>query len=731
MIVCAGVSRSLSACFVLLVAGCGGGGGGNSSESANAMWQISPSEVGMSAEMGGVPATGSFDVTNQSDDPIDFSVASDEDWLGVAPAQGSVLDGGTEQIALTGRCTEFGVNEAVITVEAAGSRKRLSAVLECRAPPVAIRIVESPAYDDGEPTDPPESLLRFALESQWQDREDVGYAVSSGNRLVSIDPESGEADIGDIVAVDLAIGRCDKVTLHQTVLTISADEAETVEVRWVADCLGGNPQILSVETFQGPLVEVRDFEGSNGVVVKKSGEDVSPVASRRAIVAVRYSHALPERPDLQARVLEGNDPPSGGRMLRYALQPRTVEAPPDFSKAPFASEVVFTLHDGGYLPGGRIVLEMDPFGDVAETDESDNVLSFDLPADMAEPAAINAYIVPVDRPVTESEAESEFDERRILPSLEVPESYFERIYDFLPVALHGAPDRFIRPTLRLRWHPRFDWEGALLELEFHRVSEAPSLDDYFIGVVAAPMAADEALCGIAYLRGKASLVAELEDSDEACGGRTVAHELGHNLGLRHANGGCGSVGHDTKFPYPGAGIGPNRAWWFSKGEFVAGQVAQTDGVLVPPGDQDHRDMMSYCRPAFVSDYTYQKALGFLLGDTGGNGVGEPMSANRETIVDSKQALPGASVCAPRSLAFAGRTDAEGVTVDLRTGFSAREAARGAAIDGTHTLTIFNGSGFLVASQRIDVLGTVHGQGGHLVWSCFATARRESSLYRPR
>ena len=77
----------------------------------------------------------------------------------------------------------------------------------------------------------------------------------------------------------------------------------------------------------------------------------------------------------------------------------------------------------------------------------------------------------------------------------------------------------------------------------------------------------------------------------------IAHELGHNLDLRHAP--CGGAGGpDPSFPYPDGSIG---AWGY---DFRDG------GQLVRPSTAD---LMSYCGPPdWTSDYHFTNALRFRL-----------------------------------------------------------------------------------------------------------------------
>jgi hypothetical protein len=76
-------------------------------------------------------------------------------------------------------------------------------------------------------------------------------------------------------------------------------------------------------------------------------------------------------------------------------------------------------------------------------------------------------------------------------------------------------------------------------------------------------------------------------------GSTMAHEIGHAHGRPHAP--CGATANDDpNFPYQNGGIGPF-------GYHIV------DKVLFSP--VKYRDMMSYCTPDWLSDYTYKQLLG--------------------------------------------------------------------------------------------------------------------------
>ncbi|MAT96497.1 MAG: hypothetical protein CL608_05080 [Anaerolineaceae bacterium] len=72
-------------------------------------------------------------------------------------------------------------------------------------------------------------------------------------------------------------------------------------------------------------------------------------------------------------------------------------------------------------------------------------------------------------------------------------------------------------------------------------------------------------------------------------GELAGHEIGHNFGRYHAP--CGVSG-DANYPYTGASIG----------QYGLDGIGGSLELLSP---NDYVDMMSYCDPVWVSDYTYE------------------------------------------------------------------------------------------------------------------------------
>jgi hypothetical protein len=91
----------------------------------------------------------------------------------------------------------------------------------------------------------------------------------------------------------------------------------------------------------------------------------------------------------------------------------------------------------------------------------------------------------------------------------------------------------------------------------------------------------------------------------------MPHEVGHNHGRQHAP--CGTSG-DPSYPYAGAAIGD---WGYDL----------LQQKLYPPDST--KDLMSYCNPTWVSDYTY-KAFFDRLQAVNGASIAFPAAAIDQT-----------------------------------------------------------------------------------------------------
>jgi hypothetical protein len=149
------------------------------------------------------------------------------------------------------------------------------------------------------------------------------------------------------------------------------------------------------------------------------------------------------------------------------------------------------------------------------------------------------------------------------------------------------------------------WDDALDHLYRLRAEAQPAHDVFYFGAMA-PRASYSSYCTGSCILGF-STVAEDTDVDsrgsigitvfqDGSGAKdawdTLAHELGHAMGRDHAP--CGiSDPNDTdpEYPYPNASMGDRYGYDFDLMKLVKPKPA--------------RDVMSYCTPVWISDYTYR------------------------------------------------------------------------------------------------------------------------------
>ena len=129
-----------------------------------------------------------------------------------------------------------------------------------------------------------------------------------------------------------------------------------------------------------------------------------------------------------------------------------------------------------------------------------------------------------------------------------------------------------------------EWRKLLREIRSLRLME--NVRGYYYGVFERPPGTR--IAGIGYVGYPVSV----GRTDEG----TYAHELGHNVNLRHAP--CGSAGGaDPDYPYDNGDIG------------VWGYDLHRSRLLNP---EQYSDLMGYCRPRWISDFSFLKAMDFRL-----------------------------------------------------------------------------------------------------------------------
>ncbi|WP_084584758.1 PKD domain-containing protein [Thermus tengchongensis] len=233
-----------------------------------------------------------------------------------------------------------------------------------------------------------------------------------------------------------------------------------------------------------------------------------------------------------------------------------------------ANTCTATLPAEWVAPGLRVELRADPQDQVAETDEADNLLT--LTPSVGAGTTLHLTAVPVVHGGHTATVPS-FGQTlwRIWPLKEVASS------TRAPYTFSGTLSASDGNT----------WAQLLQELLLLRQQDGS--ERYYYGFVR--VSYTSGIAGIGYLGYPVAVGWDYPSSAPA----VMAHELGHNFGQEHAP--CGVSG-DPNYPYAGGKIG---TWGYD----LANSSLKDPSQLY--------DLMSYCNPQWISDYTYEGAQAFL------------------------------------------------------------------------------------------------------------------------
>ena len=233
--------------------------------------------------------------------------------------------------------------------------------------------------------------------------------------------------------------------------------------------------------------------------------------------------------------------------------------------------------------GLAFIVDADPDNSVREVNESDNTYpasGIPLAHDIRSVPTAELRFVPIETSV--NSLIGNVNDARVPDLLSLTLNMF-------PLSTYSAdvraPFSTSAPALE-RDDANGSWVRIINELNAVRVAEGSQR--IYLGILRTPYSSG--IVGLGFLPGKTLLS---WDAAGAAASSTIAHELGHNWGREHAP--CGNPAKvDQSYPYPNARIG------------VYGFDVTNRTVL----DAERRDVMSYCSPEWVSDYTYRGIMNF-------------------------------------------------------------------------------------------------------------------------
>lgn len=164
------------------------------------------------------------------------------------------------------------------------------------------------------------------------------------------------------------------------------------------------------------------------------------------------------------------------------------------------------------------------------------------------------------------------------------------------------------------------WDNLLNKISDMRVQSSAAFDEFYFGAFN-PANSINSFCGGGCVAGLGFVGDPGAEYSRAAIGLgyagvadgTAAHEIGHNHGRQHSPCG-GASGPDPSYPYSGAKIG---LW---------GLDLRNHKLYSPT---QYTDMMGYCDPVWISDFTYERILSFKNSMQGADVVFPASSLNQE------------------------------------------------------------------------------------------------------
>ncbi|MEP6689844.1 MAG: hypothetical protein ABJD07_01740 [Gemmatimonadaceae bacterium] len=231
-------------------------------------------------------------------------------------------------------------------------------------------------------------------------------------------------------------------------------------------------------------------------------------------------------------------------------------------------------------PNLKVLADVDPTGGIAESNKADNSFPVNgtaLALDVRTAPVLNVTFIPVSQTangVTGNVTAANVDQ------------FMARTMKVWPIPGYSAIVHAVfttsAPALQSDDANRA-WSQILGEISGLRGVEGSARDYY--GVVHATYGSG--IAGLGYVGYPAAVGWDYLPSGDG----VTAHELGHNFGRAHAPCG-GASGPDPSYPYANAIIGMTGF------DIITGTLHQTSDF----------DLMSYCNPAWVSDYNYSAVL---------------------------------------------------------------------------------------------------------------------------
>ena len=532
---------------------------------------LSPAALTLSAEVGGT-AVDRFGFSNGGNAPLRYTLSGPA-WLELSASGGTVQPGESVAVDVRAACTAAGEESATVTVrgnDPARPSRTLAVTLRCNEQ-------QRVQWELMPKNLSVSSTVGATVPAQKATLKNVGnaagdYRVTSNQPWLTPEPKTGALGAGASLSLNLGVASCEASGETRATLVVEGN-GERAELTLTRRCAEPTPP---AQPPAQPTVdlELTRFYVNQAVPAADSGQaagDQIPLVAGRGGLARAFVTADAASANATVR-LHYRD--AAGKKGALDLKgPGTV---PTSTREGDLKSTFNALLEASFLrPGLEVYIEVDPENKVAETDETNNryPASGYLALPVREAPVLNVTLVPVTY-------------RSITP--EITESTKAR---YLDAARRMHP----LSKVNIKVHSPYAFDGDLYTADgwYDLLSAVTTLrgvdgsDDLYYAVVDPWYSSGTS--GLGWIGAPVSVGWD----DPATRGEVAAHEFGHNWGREHAP--CGVSDWDASYPHANARIG---VWGYDAG----------DGGLRDPSK--YADLMSYCGPRWISDYTYKGVLEF-------------------------------------------------------------------------------------------------------------------------
>ncbi len=506
-------------------------------------------------------------LANEGGAPLTFEVKSSDARVSVTPHKGRLDANQARTLEVSAQC-DAGTLQSDLTVTSDGATTPTVVIPMT----LACGVNEGPVWwlsahtltVSGQESVSSRAVTRsVTLSNSGQMSSD--YTLSSSQDWLIPARASGTLGAGESDTLELSVSPCTEPKRERAELSISGSGADTT-LTVVRDCDVENAATLDLK-----------FERFYINQAVPAADSHRPPHERRALVAEREGlvRAFVRANQLNSQEVTVRLHYKNGQVEGHLDLSSPASVPTQTDEGDLGSTFNAMLDEALITPGLRVAVEIDPDNEVAERDEANNryPASGFVALSVTQAPTLNLTLVPVSyggsAPTLDQAAQDDLlQQTRLMYPLSKINVTVHEPYTFSGT-LEARNDR--------------GWNTLLSQLTNLRAMDGST--DLYYGVVAPGYSSG--IAGVGWVGGKPVSVGWNRAGSRS---KVMAHELGHNWNRSHAP--C-KVSGDKHYPHDEGQIG---VWGFDK---------STQTLKAPSG---HADIMGYCNPAWISDYTYDGIL---------------------------------------------------------------------------------------------------------------------------